>query len=335
MLQSALKPPPTPHNPARLAFSPDGAALLASTSNQIQVWPRWLDGPPRPPLSVRASLERVAFNPDGSRVFLYLSGNSRADVLDVATDTVTPSKLPKDDPVWFHFDAAGGFALVCRGRGELVRYDYAPKLKKQFREAWVVDRRTEANDPEERKPIGSHYRFGAISAAGGVFAALEYTFGGSEPFVGLVVRSVSNGSLVYRRTLKNDDSERLLNNAGLSLAVHPSGRYMAYPYESSIRLHALAARVKVPAEVPKPPAKAKSAKPDPTCHAVAFHPNGALLAAVGDDHLVTLYDTATWAVVRTFAWKIGRLRAVCFSADGTRAAALGASGKVMVWDVDA
>lgn len=338
-LQAALKPPPTPHDPARLAFSPDGAALLASTGNQVQVWPRWLDGPPRPVVSVVPALERVALTPDGARAFLYLSGNSRVEVLDVATGAVEPSKLPREDPVWFHFDAAGGFALVCRGRGALARYDYAPKLKKRFREAWAIDRLTADADPEERQPLGSHYRFGAIGGAAGVFVTLEYVFSGfDEPFHGLTVRAVTDGSVLHHQPLDGDEAEKLVTAAGLSLAVHPSGRYMAYPHEGEVRLHALAAGVKVPAAVPKPPAppvsKGKKAKPDPTCHAVAFHPNGALLAAAGDDQMVTLYDTTTWAAVRTFAWKVGRLRAVCFSADGTRAAALSASGKVVVWDVD-
>ena len=38
-----------------------------------------------------------------------------------------------------------------------------------------------------------------------------------------------------------------------------------------------------------------------------------VLAAVGDDALVTLYDTDRWKVVRQFAWNISRLRAVCLS----------------------
>ncbi len=341
-LKSNLKPAGGPRNPARLAFSPDGGALLASTGDFVQVWPRWLDAPPRPVAESESMLERVAFTPDGARVYLYMSGNSRADVLNVATGTITRSGLPKEDPAWFHFDPNGGFCIVCREEGKLVRFDYAPKLKKKpFREAWTIDRWTDAPD-ERRKALGSHYRFGAVCGPAGVFVALEYKFGGNEPFHGLTVRSVTDGSIVYHQPLKSDNAGKFLDVAGLTLAVHPSGRYMAYPDGPAIRVRSLADGLKVRAKLPNPPANkpkkpakpAKNPKPEPDYHAVAFHPNGALLAAVGDDGLVTLYDTATWKVVKSFAWKIGKLRAVCFSADGTRAAALSANGKIMVWDMD-
>ncbi len=336
-LQSDLKPAGGPRNPARLAFSPDGLALLASTGDRVQVWPR-LDAPPRPVAESESMLERVAFTPDGGRVYLYRSGSSRTDVLDAATGGVTRSGLP-EDPAWFHFDTAGGFCIVCRDQGNLVRFDYAPKLKKkQFREAWVIDRWSDGSE-KNRKPLGSHYRFGAIGAAAGVFVSLEYKFGGSEPFRGLTVRSVTDGSIVYHQPLKSNNADKLLDAAGLTLAIHPSGRYMAYPDGPVVRFRALAEGVKVRAKLPKLPAKkpkkpAKKPKPAPDYHAVAFSPNGVLLAVVGDDSLVTLYDTSTWKVVKSFAWKVGKLRAVCFSADGFRAAALSANGKIMVWDID-
>jgi len=76
-----------------------------------------------------------------------------------------------------------------------------------------------------RKALGSHYRFGAISGTVGVFAALEYKFGGSEPFWGLTVRSVTDGSIVFHRPLKSIDAGDLLNDAGLILAIHPSGSW--------------------------------------------------------------------------------------------------------------
>jgi WD40 repeat protein len=67
---------------------------------------------------------------------------------------------------------------------------------------------------------------------------------------------------------------------------------------------------------------------------LAFHPSGRYLAATSNDATVKLYDTATWKVVRSFNWDIGRLRSVAFSPDGMLAAAGGDRGKVVVWDVD-
>ena len=67
---------------------------------------------------------------------------------------------------------------------------------------------------------------------------------------------------------------------------------------------------------------------------IAFHPSGKYLAATSNDETVKLYDTATWEVAHTFTWKIGRMRSVCFSPDGSLAAAGSDKGQVVVWDVD-
>lgn len=68
--------------------------------------------------------------------------------------------------------------------------------------------------------------------------------------------------------------------------------------------------------------------------AVAFHPSGKYLGAANNDGTVRLYDTQTWAAVRSFAWDVGQPTALAFSADGALAAACTERGKVVVWDVD-
>jgi WD40 repeat protein len=66
----------------------------------------------------------------------------------------------------------------------------------------------------------------------------------------------------------------------------------------------------------------------------AFHPTGKYVAVVGNDEAVRLLDVLTWKPVKQYMWKIGWLRAVAFSADGTLAAAGSENGQVVVWDVD-
>lgn len=66
----------------------------------------------------------------------------------------------------------------------------------------------------------------------------------------------------------------------------------------------------------------------------AFHPNGRFLAATNNDNTVKLFDVTTGTEIRTFTWQLGRMRCVCFSADGTLAAAGSDKGQVVVWDVD-
>ena len=53
-----------------------------------------------------------------------------------------------------------------------------------------------------------------------------------------------------------------------------------------------------------------------------------------DKETVKLLDTATGTEARTFTWELGRMRSVCFSTDGTLAAAGSDKGQVVVWDVD-
>ena len=67
---------------------------------------------------------------------------------------------------------------------------------------------------------------------------------------------------------------------------------------------------------------------------LAIHPSGKWLAAAGLDGAVTLWNTQTWTVLRNWVWDEGQARSVCFSADGTLAAAGTNTGKIVVWDLD-
>jgi WD40 repeat protein len=66
----------------------------------------------------------------------------------------------------------------------------------------------------------------------------------------------------------------------------------------------------------------------------AFHPSGTVLATVANEPVVRLWDSQSWAEVRTFAWDLGKLRAVAFNPNGALAAVGAVSGRVLVWDVD-
>jgi WD40 repeat protein len=67
----------------------------------------------------------------------------------------------------------------------------------------------------------------------------------------------------------------------------------------------------------------------------AFHPTRPLLATVQEGQAqVKFLDANTGRPLAKFQWKLGALRSVCFSPDGTLAAASSASGKIVVWDVD-
>jgi WD40 repeat protein len=68
--------------------------------------------------------------------------------------------------------------------------------------------------------------------------------------------------------------------------------------------------------------------------AMAFSPDGRFLAAASTDQTVRLFHTSTWQEAIVYNWDIGPVREVLFSPDGMRAAAGGATGRIVVWDVD-
>jgi WD40 repeat protein len=68
--------------------------------------------------------------------------------------------------------------------------------------------------------------------------------------------------------------------------------------------------------------------------AMAFHASGRYLFATSNDTTVHVFDAATWERAARFTWKIGQLKAVAVSADGTLAAAGGDRGDIVIWDVD-
>src|SRR5262245_48961224 len=66
--------------------------------------------------------------------------------------------------------------------------------------------------------------------------------------------------------------------------------------------------------------------------AVAFAPDGHLLASAGHDRLVRLWDPATGRLVRKLSGHQHQVRAVAFSPDGKVLASASWDGTVRCWD---
>ena len=65
----------------------------------------------------------------------------------------------------------------------------------------------------------------------------------------------------------------------------------------------------------------------------AFAPDGRHLFVSFNDR-VCVFDTATWAVVKIYAWAVGSVLRIAVTPDGLCAVAAGNLGEVVVWDLD-
>jgi WD40 repeat protein len=134
----------------------------------------------------------------------------------------------------------------------------------------------------------------------------------------LSVRSVATGDILC--------TEKLPYQTTAGLAVAPDGLAVAVVTGPALLLY------DAPQLHRYPSSPRWSGKKHLT--GVAYHPSGRYLAVTGNDETVRLHDAATLREVRAYTWDIGRVRSVCFSPDGTLAAAGSDDGKVVVWDVD-
>ena len=95
-------------------------------------------------------------------------------------------------------------------------------------------------------------------------------------------------------------------------------------------------------ETPKPmesatPARTRVAQPDArggAFNALAYSPDGHLIAAARGDATVMVWEAATGVLRSTVRGHTGEVHGLCFSPDGRRIATAGADMTVRIWDVD-
>lgn len=117
--------------------------------------------------------------------------------------------------------------------------------------------------------------------------------------------------------------QRSLSSGAFAVAFNPCGRTMVYTAGRTLYVLDL----ETAREVHQFSIRAKNFLD------AVYTPDGRRLITVSKD-TARVWDTKTWSCERTFAWKVGPLRAVAVSPDGLRAAVAGDTGRVVVWDLD-
>lgn len=298
-----------------LAFAPDGARLAACGWNsQVDVWDT-ATGECVFTAPTENNLGALRFHPDGT---LFVGGRG----LTRYTFTDQPHVCLAAASICPHLALApdGAFALVFV-RDALQRYDCAGA--DEFARVWEA--------PE--------HEFGPVIVAQGACllpdgarcAAVEvvpnaHALGARFPGLRLDAGHIS--LLVLRDTA----TAKVLNIVPLPVAfaerplVSPDGARIVVLGGRSLYAFDTNDITKKPTKVMNTASKHFTA--------VAFDPTCRYLVAASNDATVRVLDAATFAEVRAFTWKIGRMRSVCFSPDGLRIAAGGERGRVVVWDAD-
>jgi WD40 repeat protein len=292
-----------------LAFSPDAQALAApALSGGVMLWAAFADGarPEVVPLPNQAGASRLAFAPDGSTLF---AGHDQLFALDLASREATRVPTGRWSTLGFAVSPDGAALVVS----EFLQGGETTRLT-----CWSTD---DFTAHEWQIEIAAHvYLPPVVHKSGNAFVQIESI---RQPVnrhwrTHRVRRSLKTGEHLDKTPPLPDSPEQL--------ALSPDGATVAVRVRESLHIGPAVGRDDVTRAVPNTTKKHFTG--------VAFHPSGRHLAATSNDETVKLFDTTTWELARTFTWDIGRMRSVCFSPDGTLAAAGSDKGKVVVWDVD-
>lgn len=289
-----------------LAFAPDGRSLAVVGGAAVHLWREIADGTVAAPLTGLGTTY-VRFTADGRWLF---TGANELSRVDPATGASTSLALWGGYPTSFDTSPTEPHVLVAQGRHAGGAYHTRTAL-------WRADDLSPAGQVWEREIAGFTYlpvRFLGPDR----FARVEYLFRSGE----------KSG---YRATVHDADNGELLEGVRLTIP---------YPYEwlTSPDGSRLAVRGTYKIDVfrlDQPGAAPLRLSNDSRRYftELAFHPSGRYLAAASNDTTVKFYDT-TIGEVRAFTWKLGKMRSITFSSDGTLAAAGTDKGQVVVWDVD-
>lgn len=319
-----------PDHPVQaLTFSPDSTTLyIVQGHHGIRAWNVIDRTATRLEIDGRLLVKQFVFHPGGRWAFSATAhttppAHNMARLVDLAAGTMRP----------FNFTGSardnvavipGGARLVTVGDSMFDADSPSPSYRHRTRlYGWTMTAVGPEYDWHRDVPRNEHVLF--VAALDNRFATAERVRpkgGGydAEWDVRLTIRRAADGFRVTELPYPHGQIQQFLASPDGGLLVGRLGT----------ELHVWGA-----ADWKAPPvvvAGGHDAAMEPA--AAAFHPSGRYLLLANNDPSVIALDTSTWKRVQTWKWDAGALRSAAVSPDGTLAAAGGAGGTVVVWDLD-
>jgi WD40 repeat protein len=291
-----------------VAFSPDGAALYTSSlDDSVIAWDLTRTrGLARQLTRAASPVVGVAFSPRDPNLLALAQRAGPVTLWDVARRTRVGNPLDvtggSENAVAFSPDART-LAAANHPDGTVVLFDIA----------------THARDGRPlHPPYGPIYRPGQSRDVNGI---------AFSPYGKLLATAGNDGSMVLWDLAERTPIGRRPRPWGLfvtAVAFSPDGRSIASGVDDRVLL----------TRIPDGKMLYELATPGPDAVALAFSPNGKLLAIASADGRVQLRDPRT-GEVRSRAWvaEDGAVMSVRFSPDGSVLATAGSEGTATLWDV--
>lgn len=281
-----------------LAFSPDGTSLAASGyDRKIRLW-NLSTGKGEPLVSLGATAMSLAWSPDGRSIF-WSCGPTESDWACRTTVTGrTTEFVAGEKAVGAVRISPDGGTLYVATRNGIRRWDLS----------------TESELPAWPCVSPGHL---AVSADGRTLASAHPHWPLAE---------IDAFHVALWDTASGEQTTRLTECTEFfdGLCFTPDGTRLAAVSHQSLWLWEL------------PSGRAICRRPSKKFYTgLAVSPNGRLLATSCNDGTVRFWSAGDGEPLEVFDWEIDKVLCVAFAPDGTRAAAGGAIGRLVVWDVDA